>query len=425
MPETSPTQENQVAQVEPGTPAPVPSQAAQSGFRKGLFRTAREVVAPLVWVYILVKLFVFDADVYLINRFIPSADWLITFKPLVIMAILALTLLAIKSTNLLILLAFIIFYPVIVIFWRIPRSIYIRRSWSMGFFAINSALSAAVNFKYNFVSTSALAIVAAIGLTLSGRIWMSVSIVGIFGLLLLAYFRRFTAVFRPSQIFSAYREFVPKMREATTSACAPDPEYQGLALDLMTEPQRQKWIQNLQTLVLSNTLYIFIANRMSDYQKSKYNILSYIISILWLIVITVLSFSVVYFALYKVDHSLFRSPSIPSYFDFLYLSFTIFLKGGSANLAAIGPLSQAAAMAEGIFQLLLFSILISLVLSVRGSRYEREMEGVIKGLENDSSFLESYIREQYNVPSLSDAIALLEDAKSSLIGFIYTVVRHT
>src|SRR5580704_13769040 len=57
-------------------------------------KVLREAIAVIFWVYVILKLFVYDIDVYLAERFAPEKAWLLDYKFFILLccaAIIALT----------------------------------------------------------------------------------------------------------------------------------------------------------------------------------------------------------------------------------------------------------------------------------------------------------------------------------------------
>src|ERR1017187_10492354 len=89
--------------------------------KRGVIFWLREITAILLWSLALTKLILFDFDVYLIQRFAPGQSWLLTFKFLIFAVAIAVLLLVSGYRSLIKLAAYVAGYPLILIFWRLPR----------------------------------------------------------------------------------------------------------------------------------------------------------------------------------------------------------------------------------------------------------------------------------------------------------------
>ena len=121
---------------------------------KTVLKAVREIIAISVWVFGAVKLFVFDIDIFLIQRFFPNYAWVINYKFFILITLLSIIWLTTKNKQILLWSLFIIFYPIIFIFWRIPVFLFKRQSWNLVFAVIDSIILFFKSFKRVFVTTS-------------------------------------------------------------------------------------------------------------------------------------------------------------------------------------------------------------------------------------------------------------------------------
>ena len=80
----------------------------------------REIIAIICWIYVITKLFIFDIDIYIIERYFSDYAWVINYKFFILIGTLAIIWLLTKNRQLIIWSLFIFFYPVVLLFWRIP-----------------------------------------------------------------------------------------------------------------------------------------------------------------------------------------------------------------------------------------------------------------------------------------------------------------
>ena len=93
----------------------------------------REVLAILFWGYVITKLFIFDFDIFLINNYFPDYAWLITYKFFIITAIFSTIWLFTKNIHILLWTLYIFFYPIILVFWKVPHFLLKNQSWNLIF----------------------------------------------------------------------------------------------------------------------------------------------------------------------------------------------------------------------------------------------------------------------------------------------------
>jgi len=112
----------------------------------------REAIAAMFWVYVFLKLFIFDIDIFLANRFFPNYVWLLNFKFFILIGTVAVIWLITKNKHILFWLFYIFFYPAIILLWKLPFFVFKQKSWIFAFAVINAVISFFKSIKYNFIT---------------------------------------------------------------------------------------------------------------------------------------------------------------------------------------------------------------------------------------------------------------------------------
>ncbi len=86
-------------------------------FVSGFFR---EILAILIWGYAIIKLFVFDVDIFLIEKFSPNYIWILEYKFFILLGTAAVVWLVTKNKEIVLWSLFILFYPLIIFVGRYP-----------------------------------------------------------------------------------------------------------------------------------------------------------------------------------------------------------------------------------------------------------------------------------------------------------------
>jgi len=173
----------------------------------------REAIAIFFWAYALLKLFVFDLDSYILGKLAPNAQWLLNLRLIAIAATLATLWLILGHRSFLSSLAYIIFYPFVILFWKLPRLVW--RKWAVALMLVPTIYTTAVSFRstlalYSFAAVSAAVIVFArtTFILLPAMIYLAVFLV-------ISLYRSFvrahsSSVF--SQLAQLIRRFPPRFR---------------------------------------------------------------------------------------------------------------------------------------------------------------------------------------------------------------------
>ena len=318
--------------------------------------------------------------------------------------------------------AYIVFYPLILILWKIPRFIWKKQSWLLLFAVLNSVIGFLRSFKRIFVSGTLFLISGVVVLTSSNRYVLYTCSLTILVLLVITYVFAFLRAFRPSAVFQTYKKIFPAV--GRSSFLAIDGSLRDLPVAVMTEKQLDQRMNTLQNVVLYNRVCLLVSKKLRDYQRSGANVASYILTVVGLFLLAVASFALINYALYRVDHSLFQ---------FTYskegLSAFIYYSAGSMFYAANGlvpvePLSQMVQLLQFFFALLLIVVLITMVFALRNERYSIELEDVIVSVETAGRTAEGRLLSEFGLGSIESAIESLRSAKVGLIDFILYLTKN-
>ncbi|HEX9384798.1 MAG TPA: hypothetical protein VF918_00635 [Anaerolineales bacterium] len=126
----------------------------ESRLKSSFLASTREIIAILFWVYVIMKLFIFDVDLFLVEKFSPDFVWLLNYKFFILIGTIATIWLVSKNRNVLLWTLFIFFYPAIILLWRIPFFVFKQRSWILAFAIIDAIISFFKSVKFTFVTTS-------------------------------------------------------------------------------------------------------------------------------------------------------------------------------------------------------------------------------------------------------------------------------
>jgi len=384
---------------------------------------AREILAITFWIYVVVKLFIFDIDLFLVNIVIPQYAWVLDFKFFILISIITIAWAATKNKNLVLWFLYITFYPIVILFWRIPYILFKQKSWLLAFASINAAISFLSGIKYTFIMGTCFLVPMALIYSFSDAkvLWPSIS--AMFIVLIVTYIHRFISVFRPSAAFEVHKNIFSGVRKHGAKAFSIDDDIRALPVQSLTEKQLERWTTNLQSAVLFNRVCLFAARKLEEFQTSGINVVSSVVMVLLLTIFTVVAFAGIHYGLYKIDAGFFRMSVPGDLFIFFYYSFNNLVFNSIGEVVPISPVSQSAAMIESFCALFLVVIFTSVLLSVRSQRYGEELKGLIGQIEREGKWMEGFIRDEYKVKGVGEAIEQLERLKAGLIKLIYQLSK--
>lgn len=418
--------ENEIVKVEEANKPQATDQVSEKqniGNRIGT--TIKEIISIFFWVYVPIKLFIFDIDQFLLITFLPTFAWTLNFKFVILILIIASLWVFTSSKQIFYWLSYILFYPVILFFWKIPFFILKQKSWILALAIINAIISFLKSLRYNFIMFALFISSSVIVLCFSNKYLMYYTVLTSSVVLIITYMNRLTYIFKPSKLSQMYSKIISSIRTKGVSSFALEQSIRDLPINSLDQKQLEKRTTNLQTSVLFNRLCLFVAKKMRDYQNSSVNVLFEIIAIIFLLVFTIFSFAIINYGLFKLNNNLFSFATPPTFFTFFYYSFNNILFNSINELMSILPISQTVSMIESFFSLFLVAIFLSLVLPRRLQKDSEELNEVITNVEAQGKEMEKFIKSEYKVDSIEDAMSELEKVQASLIKIIYQITKNT
>jgi hypothetical protein len=317
--------------------------------------------------------------------------------------------------------AYVAFFPFVILFWKLPRFVWKQKSWLFAFAILNAAIGLFRSFRRDFISGT-LFLISAVPILSSGNQYVLCgSSLIIFALVVFAYALAFIRAFKPSAIFQTYTKVFPLIKKGPFLKV--DESVRNLPVELMTTKELELRNTGLQNVVLYNRSCLLISKKLRDYQRSGANVASYVLSLVTLLLFAVMSFALINYALYKISPNLYQlTYSKESFFAFVYYS------AGSMFYAANGlvpvePLSQFVQLVQFFCALLVLVILITVIFSLRNERYSTQLEEVIVSMESEGRAAEAMLLSEFNLGSIDSAIDALQKAKAGMTGFIVYLTK--
>jgi hypothetical protein len=384
--------------------------------RTRIFWAGLDLVAVLFWLYAIVKVFVFDVDVYLVTLAGSEFVWLLNYKLLILLGFILVAMLVTRSFVLGFAIVYVAVYPFVILFWKLPRFVWKQQSWLFAFAILNAIIGFIRSFKRDFVSGTLFLISAVLILSSRNQYVLYGSSLIIFALVVFAYALAFVRAFKPSAVFQTYTKVFPIIKKGDFLEV--DESVRNLPVEAMTAKQLELRTNGLQNVVLYNRTCLLISKKLRDYQRSGANVASYILSLVTLLLFAVTSFALINYALYKISPALYQfTYSKESFFAFVYYS-TGSMFYAANGLVPVEPLSQIVQLTQFFCALLVLVILVTVIFSLRNERYSTQLEEVIGSMEREGQAAEALLLSEFNLGSIDSAIDALQKAKAGMIGFI-------
>jgi hypothetical protein len=363
-------------------------------------RRLLDVMSVLLWTYAVFVLFGFDPIIWALQNLSPNNLWLANYR-FVIVFIIAPTVAAFFwKWETLLGVVYILFFPLICTFWKIPRFFYNRKSWILTFSGVNVLLMLLRNLKYNLLSKSlgvlcVLIILAAQQPVLVGSAAVGLFIVFAWGVL--TTLRRST---EQNWFLENQKRAIDKITKAKFVK----------NMTQMNEVLEQKELKELDatqatsiSTAISASIFInkglyFWAYQLQRYRKARLSIFFNCAGYAWLLLGSMLTFGLLNLALWKIDPSQYAFVySQSKIIIFSYGASTLLLNEGS-GVVPVGGVANILKLVAAFYGLVfLLAFFASSYFTWRNDRDDRALKETIEHLRKRALEQDEDLKRQVNV----------------------------
>lgn len=194
-----------------------------------------------------------------------------------------------------------------------------------------------------------------------------------------------------------------------------------MKLTLMPDEGKAKYAETLRMRILLNRGALFFATRLRDFQKSPSVALAGSASALNLIVLSTLSFAVLYAGGEKLNPLSISNDSEIYAFDYLYLSFNTMIFGDVDGLLFSDNVSRGLSMLQKFLSFTMFGLFVGVIFSVRSNKYKQELDETIKEIKGTGNIFEKSIVNYYGYSDIDEAVEDLRHIQSEMADFIVRI----
>jgi len=383
----------------------------------------REIIAGIIWIFLIIKIFIYDIDVYMLSLINPKFVSILNYKFFILITIFAIIWAILGNKKFLTLISVIIFYPFIFLFWRIPSLFWKSKSWIGVFTTIGVLLTFFNSFKFNFFVFIFIAF-SILFISSSTNIYFLIpSMIVLIVFLLYHYFKRFKYAFQPSHLFTIQTQAINKYWEKVKNGLKIAEEIKETEFDSMSDEQKTKWSQNLQLSIILNKVFYFLTSKLRKFQKSRLNIIYYFINILNTVFLTTIIFTFQNFALYKIDPNSFNTVPKGNIIFFFYYSFNTLFTNSINDFYPISDMARLLNSFETFFAFVLLAILFFLLTTIVRDKHNEEINSTITTFKDKGKDLEVFINQEFNI-DIDKALVILETFKSNMLSIIYYFIKN-
>ena len=335
--------------------------AKDQGFRKRLGRVLRETLGPLVWIYVILVVFVFNLDVKMLAMVSPGLSWLVGYKFFAILAITVLLLLLLGPKQFLILASFVAFYPIVVIFWKVPKHSY--RQWPVILIFMPVIGAAVQRLRSTFLLYSLATFAMLFILTSTNQYVIIVAMLCLGPFLAVHLFRSVRKAYS-SSLFTRLLDATKRVREAIDSgAIAPWSENQPDAKSTPPTVTMKSGTNPYELAYTSHSLARIVAERVGDTAKRRYHDLYLVASWFYTVFLTAFVFGFEHFGLSKIAPDSYTEAVGKGFWSFFGFSVSILTTSNLSKISPVSPVADVLSYSEVACSLIILVILVFLLLT--------------------------------------------------------------
>jgi hypothetical protein len=383
--------------------APKPTNRTRGAARKARRRRRRvhvlDMVALLIWGTVLVKLCVADLDRVLVNSFWPQAVWIVDLRWAVALVLVAVTLWMFRLRTIALAAAYVATYPLVLLFWKLPKALLKRRSRALTFAIANFMVGAFVHAR-GLLSTLAVTTTAVLIIVLSQTTWLiAMGAVALSVTLIWTIVSGTRDLMRSSGFLVAQQKAIEWIIGTGTFEQLLTPKHPDkLSIKDWTVDDAKAYRDAAGSTVLVRRGLRFWAYAIDEYRRGPVIALAGVGLVVWMLVQVAVAFSFISYAIYQIDPLQFSFQSDPQWWTFLHYAVTSMYFGEIGALQAVGLGAVLAKLANGVLGVIVIGLVIAgVLLTYRAGRREAEAAGAVRLLEREREHIDRLAVEDYKL----------------------------
>lgn len=381
-------------------------------------RRALDFVGAVGWTYAFLKVFIFDIERDLIGELAPSAEWLADLRFFIVFGLMALAVIILRPRSLVVAGIYIVFFPLVVLLWKLPRFLINSKSWVAAFAAVNMVTALFSNLRYILVS-SALALFAALAIVESTQTWLlTVSAFALGALLLISLGRTVLFSFKTSRFMTAQERGIAELLDSKplTELIALDDDLRSTDIEKFDSAQEARFLMSVASSVAVNRALYFWGYQLDQYRKSPATILYNSLAYVWALTQSVIALTLINLAIYKNDHAAFTFDDPPGLLVFARYSFSSLIGNEINALQAHSDWANGVSLASMFIGIaLLGGLILTLALSFRRERQNAAIHDTLGRIDVIGRELEVRHRESFEL-TIQATLAKLDELQYALRG---------
>ena len=364
-----------------------------------------------IWILAITVILV-RLDVYAVNSINEEYQWIIGTLPIVVIVIFLITIFSQKWYYSLVA----IFYPLLLIFWFIPKTILAKGKIYLFGHYINYIYLKFKHLRSSIIHFSVFFIVVTL-LLLTDDPWVR----GIAILSMSYFYVRFIigyikTSFKPAELFGS--TFENLLEEVFMEKELKGAKFISMITEATTEDktlsEEEKNMKKLRRLVLWNYGINYMGQTLSSFRGTKAYVISWVLQLSFFILISIIFFTFTNYQLFKTEVSLFVVTDTPNLFEFLYYTIKSITFTGIESIKPNSIITKLVEIASfiviGVFILIIAA---SVMFSLRKAKIKENVRLATDICNTQNQLIIRYIETDFDT-NISSALEQFSDIKKSL-----------
>ena len=380
-------------------------------------RAVLDVIGSLLWLYLLLLTFVFDVDRDVVEPL--SGGHAIADHKFVIFIVGLALLVLIRRRNAGLAILYLLVFPAVVVFWKIPRRLYRTNSWVTFLAAANVVSTGVLNLRTTIIAFAGSVVAAFLVLGGGPNVLIGIGMVMTAILLLFGLYRAVIYALKPSAFLDIQERAITQVVDSEVLAAFVDVNepLTNSEIEKFDEAQQAQFVNNLSCGLLAHRILYLWAYQLDRYRKSSAPILFNVLITLALLLSAVIGLTLIDYGLYAINPGAFTFASAPSIFTFGRYAFSSLYGNEISAVQAHSDLANAISLASMFFGIGILGTFVVTLFNARRDKQNAAAEQAIAKIKGAGNKLETRLEENYEV-SAQVALERIKELQGLFVSWI-------
>ncbi len=356
-----------------------------------------DVIAAVYWIAVLVKLFVADVDRAIVGLVAPEAMWILDLRWAVALTLVALILVMFRRGTVALSFVYVAVFPLVVIFWKVPRFFIKRRSPLLVGLAVTAVATAAMRAR-RVVCALAATVLSTLVIVLSNTNQLvGLAIVVLIVTLCWSVTVACLELLKSSKSLVAQRKIVEWVLENKHLEKLITPRRPNkVSIKDWTADEARGYRDSAGIALLVHEGARLWAAALEQFRRGPFVVMLNATAVLSLFVQVVFVFSFVTMGLVEIAPEQYLMLEAPTGWTYVYYAATSCWFGEIGALQPVGPLAMAAKTLNGAIGALgLGVIVVSILIGYRTVSSDGAADEVVALLDAKTEQLQDHVHHEY------------------------------